>query len=321
MNVDLCKLSEINTSSKSCADDAFVLFASPEHRCLGVVKRFGNYSASRSIVLHITDEENAERENNREAIRGILEQVSDCVDQPMRHDDPICGVTELAGLIQEAQTPDGWVTIDISTFPRNSLLLTLRAIDTLQPRPNVRLLYTEPGDYIPAISRPISSGLCQIGSVPTFSAPYTADQELVLVVFLGFERDRVLGLWQSIGPHKTIAVIGDPPYRPEWRGVSERINAALLAGVPEGSIFRVDPLNPLATYGFIRQVIGESPARGRDNFYLAPLGTKPQVVGVYLYTRAFPRHATVVYASPLARDQEYITKGLGATWRLPYPQV
>ena len=314
------KMMEIGTSCEGQRDNAFVIFASPEKRCLGTVTRLSGYAADRSIVLHIVDEENREREANRKKIKRILSGGSTCVDQPMQHSDPLSGISDLAGKIAEVHTPGGWVTIDISTFPRNSLLLTLRAIDALDPRPKVRLLYTEPATYEGPISKPISSGLCQIGVIPTFSAPYIADQELVLIVFLGFERDRVLGLWQSIEPHKTIAAIGYPPYKAAWKGVSEHLNAALLAGVPEGSVYQVDPLNPLGSFAFIRRIIEESRVRDRNNYYLAPLGTKPQAVGVYLYTRAFPRHATVVYASPLARDDEYITVGFGPTWRLPYPE-
>jgi hypothetical protein len=261
----------------------------------------------------VADEENADREANIAELHRSCGPVGKIVDCPTEHADPLLGIDRILASVASAK-PGAVVTVDISTFPRNSLLLVLRALHGVNPALQLRLVYTEPGTYnVP--SAPTSSGLCTIEVVPTYSAPYKADEELVLVIFLGFERDRVLGLWQSIAPHKTIVVIGDPPYRTEWTGVSEHINAALLAGLSDDSVYRVDPRNPSATFRLLEKLIGER--EHRDNYYIAPFGTKPQTVGVFSFCERYPKLANVVYAAPVAKSEDYLAAGIGPTWFLP----
>ncbi len=300
-------------------DVAFVVFASPEDRCLGAARRFASYRARTACILRITDEECPERERNLDELVSLCTWDEGPVVCPTTHADPLAGLNVLAQAVRAANRGGGRVTVDISTFPKISLLLTLKALQRLGSDLHFRLLYTEPGKYKDDLREPLSYGLRRVTVVPTFAAPYVASQELTLVMFLGYERDRALGLWQSVEPHRTLAVIGRPAYHPEWEGVSERLNAALLAGVGGESIFSVDPRNPLATYAFLKNVVHPRAERQRDNLCLAPLGTKPQCVGMYYFCSRFPRSATVIYASPLEPNHAYLSKGVGSTWILPQP--
>ena len=228
------RIERLTTATAGTPDWAFIAFGSPEARCLGAASRFHQYKAGNVCILRISDETNDEREANISILQDLCRPVGNIFDCPMKHEDPLFGIDTLLGILDHAKA-GATVTIDISTFPRNALLIVLRALSKIKPSLTLRLVYTEPGAYKMA-SGPVSYGLSRIEVVPTYSAPYNADQELVLVIFLGFERDRVLGLWQCVAPHKTIVVIADPPYRPEWTGVSEHINAALLAGLPESNV-------------------------------------------------------------------------------------
>lgn len=300
-------------------DRAFVAFASPEPRCLGAANRFSDYRAGIFCLLRIEDEDNQDRANNVRILHDRFTACGKVVDCPMRHSDPIFGISGLLSAIIASEPADGVVSLDVSTFPRNSLLLVLRALANVVAPERIRLLYTEPSGYNLQSYEPLSYGLRRIAAVPTFSAPYRAEEELVLVMFLGFERDRVLGLWQCVAPHRTIAVIGEPPYRSEWRGVSEYINAAILAGLPENCVRRVDPRDPLATYALLKELLIDPRPAPAENFYIAPFGTKPQTIGIGCFCRDYARAATVVYAAPVASNQDYITQGVGSTWILPMP--
>ena len=272
-------------------------------------------------MLRIEDEENTDRAKNVAELHALLSFCGRLVDCPMRHSDPIFGMQTVLDAIASTERQDGIVSVDISTFPRNSLLLTLRALMNVVAPACIRLVYTEPTGYNLTTCQPLSYGLKRIAAVPTFSAPYQAEEELVLILFLGFERDRVLGLWQCVAPHRTYAIIGAPPYKPEWRGISEYINAAILAGLPDSNILSVDPRDPSATYRLLKRMLIEDPSAKSDNYYIAPFGTKPQTVGVGCFCQQYPGVATVVYAAPVANNQDYITQGIGATWLLPMPPM
>src|SRR5204862_839741 len=120
---------------------------------------------------------------------------------------------------------------DISTFPKNSLLITLKSLELIESVKKLRILYTEPEAYSTVQERDHSFGLRRTGVVPTFSAPYRANRELVLIMLLGYEGDRALGIWQRVQPHRTVVAIGRPAYRTEWENFAERINAPLLAAL------------------------------------------------------------------------------------------
>jgi hypothetical protein len=237
-----------------------------------------------------------------------------------QHSDPVFGLDKLYELLSDVIDENGAIAVDISTFPRIALLLTLRVIDKLSIRAQTRLFYSEPKEYVRVENRDPAYGLTRLAAVPTFVAPYTANEELVLIAFLGYEGDRALGLWQSIEPHKTLAVLADPPYRSEWKGVAERLNAPLLASLDDSCVFRVDPRNPISTYRFLCETITSANWEAGTNFYIAPMGTKPETVGVFAFCRDYPDSATVIYCSPINHRHEYLSQGVGDVWELPYPE-
>jgi len=312
-------LAALQTEQFGRPDGAFLVFASPEARCLGIATRFSNYAANAIYILTIGDEVNPQREANIKELRRLCKPVGEIVECPVRHSDPIFGIGELVRSLLASSPSGSSITVDLSTFPKDALLLTLRAVERARPECRLRLVYTEPGNYDEDLIHPITYGLRRVGVVPTFSAPYRSQEELVLVIFLGFETDRVLGLWQTIEPHRTIAIIGHPAYNPCWEGVSERLNAALLAGLEPGDIHKVDPRNPLQAFTLLKQLVQSEGECPRSNFYIAPLGTKPEALGVYYFCRYAPSAATVIYASPLSYSHQYISTGVGPSWVLPSP--
>ena len=157
--------------------------------------------------------------------------------------------------------------------------------------------------------------------VPTFVAPYVASQELVLIIFLGYERDRTLGIGQGIEPHRTIAVVARPAYHPEWEGLTEIKRGRCL---PQSTAAVYDTLTRGTHVPPPRSSKRRSPAahgQRETNFYIAPMGTKPQTVGLYSFLRKHPDRATVVYGSPIESNHEYISTGIGPTWELPYHEA
>lgn len=292
---------------------AFISFASPEPRCLGALAHLRGYKAVVVCLLSVEDERNEERESNIVKFRRAAAGIGAIVDVPARHDDPIVGLDKLARTLREASTNSGAVTIDISTFPKNALLLTLRAIELVHEVTSVRVIYTEPETYCAGDHQGLGFGLKRTRVVPTFSAPFRPNQELILMMLLGYEGDRAVGMWQRIQPHRTIAAIGRPSYRPEWEGLAERINAPLLASLHEKDLHYVDPRNPWAIYDLLVRVVTDAPI---ENVFIVPLGTKPEAVGVFLFCRDFPEAATVIYAAPVDPKHQYIANGVGDTWVL-----
>jgi len=308
-------LTDLTPYDNDKEDRAFVCFASPERRSLGALLCSKNYRAKQVYVIGITDEPNDDRDANIREAHRLGKLIGDICDVPAAHSDPLLGLDILSRGIRDSVTASGVVTIDISTFPKNSLLITLKALELIEPVQTIRVLYTEPESYSTTQQQSHAFGLRRTGIIPTFSAPYRADRELILIMQLGYEGDRALGVWQRIQPHRTIVAIARPAYRPDWENFTERLNAPLLAALQKTDIHYVDPRDPWSTHKFLFDAIAGNSAAG-DNYFIAPLGTKPEAVGVYLFTREYPAAASVIYAAPVNPKHQYIGRGIGQTWIL-----
>jgi hypothetical protein len=298
-------------------DDLLIIFASPEERCLGIARKIERYNSKHVALIAIADEPNEKRNVHLNKLTELCRRSSIHVFN-YKHTDSVYGVSDLAAFVNNLY--DGLplkISIDISTFPRNSLMLTLAAIERLKLTQEIRLLYSEPQSYQHYRRVHSAFGLKTISVIPSFVAPQRPVNDVALILFLGHERDRAMGMWQSIEPNKTIAVIPYPSYHPEWEGLSERLNGPLISGLPVISVQRVDPRNPIKTYELLCKVCTEF--GDGYNINIAPLGTKPQSVGVYAFMREFPDAATAMYTSPIEFEHAYISSGVGDAWVLPFP--
>ncbi len=77
---------------------------------------------------------------------------------------------------------------------------------------------------------------------------------------------------------------------------------------------RSHSLEPEDTVRLLERVIGSErfPA-DQFNYVVAPVGTKPQTVGLYQFWRQHPTFGTIEYASPI-RHKEEQTFPAGRTW-------
>ena len=302
------------------ADHAFICCASFERRCRGVIDRFAGYRAECAYVFKY-DEPSAKREENLDRMRQVLRSIAHQYDEiETMHQEPLPAVREILRRILGSGVPaeDLTLTLDITTFTKGHLLLLLRGLELSNLLPRTRLLYTEPGEYVAELDRPLSFGLRQISVIPSFTGSYDASKDLLLVLFLGYEEDRAMGLWQNIEPHDTILVLPRPPYHPEWDLVGEEINSALIAAVGEGHLRYAHSRDPAQVALTLEAIFGEKEHSPEQfNYFVCPLGTKPQTVGIYRFFRDHPFAATLVYAAPLRHNEAYFSKGVGRTWVLP----
>ncbi len=126
-----------------------------------------------------------------------------------------------------------------------------------------------------------------------------------------------MGIWQSIEPNRTIAVLPHPSYHPEWEGLAEELNAPLISGLPTSSV-RLLTLE-------IRSRLTNCSATFAMNLEVHLTLTlhrwhKAQSVGIYAFMRDFSDAATAMYTTPIEHDHAYISTGVGDAWWLPFPR-
>lgn len=300
---------------KNGGDDIFICCASFEDRTIGVANRLSAEFRIVNSFIFKYDEKNRTnlRDNNFENLKKVLARHSESIFPIIcDHHNPIDGIGKLRRLCtnQNIDFTNKDISIDITTFTKQYLLVLLRFIDKQKPK-SLRLFYTEPEDYAVRWHRPLSYGLIDIVTVPSFGGHYNLEKESLLILLLGYEGDRAFGLWERFTPHVTIAFIGKPSFRNAWEGRVEKFNQKLLSNIPKKYMGFISTLNPFAVCRELDSLISKySP---KFNISISPLGPKPQVIGCYLSVRKCP-DVQIIYAIPKFHEEKYFSKKIGKIW-------
>lgn len=296
-------------------DDIFIVCASFEERTTEVIEKLDkNYGVENSFVFKY-DEKNRTnlRDINFEKLMEMLKKNSESVSPIIcNHHDPLDGINKFQELCKIKRTvfKNKNITIDITTFTKQYLLVLLKFIE-IQNSKSVRLLYTEPEDYAIKWKKPLSHGLVDMVSVPTYGGHFYSEKESLLILLLGYEGDRAYGIWERLSPHKTIILIGKPSFRDSWEGRVETLNKKLISKLPKDSIKYIPTLDPFAVGKNLDELIEQF--KQNFNIAISPLGPKPQVVGCYLSIRKY-FDVQVIYAIPKFHEEEYFSKKVGEIW-------
>ena len=298
----------------------FLTCSSHEPRCLGVIQQLGSWKPVATIIFHY-DDVNPKRETNHKAMEGDLQTCGigvRCL--PFTETDAVRSLhdnmDELRNLLQHHHNAP--VVLDISVFTKRHLLMMLRWLDDGGAWERLILLYTEPDDYDVSAFIPLSFGLSSLEQIPGFPAAADLSRPVHLALFLGYEGDRALAVFEHIQPIQCSLMIPHPPFKSEWAGRTEAFNTDLIATVGSASTVLVDAVDPRLTKQALENVWGDGKKRSTHAKVVSPLGTKPQTVGVYAYVRNCMDAPAVVYASPLRHNHEFFSHGIGKTWILSH---
>ena len=267
-------------------------------------------------MFHYDDENPLREENHREMVSDFRKTGQRLTVLEFTETDAVASLRDNLGELRRAVDECGRraVVIDVSVFTKRHLLMMLRWLDDSGLWDKLYVVYSEPEDYVVSEFVPLSFGLKSLQPTPGFSACPDLSRPVHLMMFLGYEGDRALAVYEQIQPLKTTLAVADPPYRASWAGRTEQFNRDLLALTGAQSVCKVDALDPEGASVALENVLGET----RSDFarIVCPLGTKPQTLGIYEYIRGMDDPPAVVYAGPLRHNHTFYSKGLGETWLL-----
>ena len=301
---------------------ALLTCASHEPRCEGLTSRMGNWRPDEAIVFHY-DDINRKREERHNSIIQTLTTVGVSPKTLIfTESNTIKSLHDNMGVLTDVLSSQSIesIVLDISTFTKRHLLMILRWLDDERLWDKLCIIYSEPEEYIVSQYIPLSYGLSSIQQIPGYSACPDFSRPLHLVLFLGYEGDRALALYEHIQPMYTTLIIPSPPFRSSWSGRTERFNEDLLKIVGNTCTKNVDPIDPEATEYSLIKILGDGNKRSHQAKVICPLGTKPQTVGIYLYVRRCIDPPAIIYASPLMHNHEFFSYGIGKTWILKQPK-
>ena len=319
---ELIEIEHLTRLNEYGPDDLFICCASFEERCVSSALKMGVGYRVRFSVIFVIEEPfykkqvdtnlfNLQTELGKRTAEGVF--VIKC-----QRDDPIEGVNQLKnvwGRCKPKDPDEPFITIDISGFTKIYLLELLHYLVAELNLGIPRILHTTQ-TYSPT---KLTRGVEQITTVPNFFGTISLEKKTMLILFLGFEPERSLTVWQHFNPAKTIALITNPPRHGnlDYLQYAQRNNSNLLSQ-PSVEVRDVPADDSYAVRNVLEAIYDET--RGSFNMVIGPFGTKPQTVGVFLFCLEHPK-AQVVYSFPVTYTRSYLRRKPGPTLLLPLAPV
>lgn len=303
------------------AETLVIVCASYEERSTAVVQMLSSAFRARRTVVFVSEEyaDKGKTPEHLAEISAILRRASG--GEPTRIefqiDRPMAAMRQFENMCRDWHKSEAIasIAVDISTFPRQELLVLLRILDNLPWSPSIRLFYAEPAKY--GTEEPsgwLTRGVRSVRSVPGFGGTQPPGKKKLLMMFMGHESERAAVTWKRHQPSLTILVIPFPSYRQELDGVVERTQELLLPGVVDGqACLRV----PARGVEESEQAVLKIWKQYHDSHYLmvAPLGTKLQTLGVYRASQ-IKSDIQITYAIPSVYNFKAYSWGIGPIWEI-----
>jgi hypothetical protein len=292
-------------------DDLWLGAVSFEPRCINAAKLLASeYLVRRAIVFRYQGpDEQRRRERHQSDLRLLLrEHLAGEDDTEIIYcdkDDPLDGLYKLeASGFGTAERPRR-ITIDLTTFTKQYMLALFRWLEMNFPEARVRTVYTEARYRYPPQCEPrLTWGVKSLVLPPFYGGVAIPELPDLLIVFLGYEAERAYRVWRTLEPERTVAVLGWPPVFPGAEITVRALNRRLLARTrDEVQLTRCSAMDPDETCALLCELAS---TYRNHNISIAPLGSKMQALGTYLYFRCNPAtNAQVVYAVPVKYDESY----------------
>lgn len=316
------KIGRVEKIDNKCPDDMFITCASFEERCLGSLRKFSNYSAQH-IILFKFGEGNPVREKNWDCMLNIFAKNNINKTQyiiTVNHGMTASGVLELHKYFKEnilAKKPGKSVniTIDITTFTKELLLEVLFYLVQIARVENLRFLYTVPEKYASPDEGPLSHGIKNIKIIPFFWNRWSAIKDDMLVVILGYEEMRAWSLISKFDANINKLFITKPGSKKEWDTHCETFNKNLLNENYEKDT--MPSLDPMSVVSILKEKIVDQMFHEKYNIFIAPFGTKPQLLGIFYFLQTYPTVcANIVSSTAIEHNTPYYSSGVGDTYCL-----
>jgi hypothetical protein len=289
------------------------------------------FQCENAIVLRYEDQK-ADNEPNFHAIHdGLSKLCGKTVNLPFDSDLPVLScrnIEKKIGIIA-SHLSDKTAFVDISAMTHLVALCTINAC--IACRLETSILYTPAKSYFPpktvadAVTKAWrsrkydftarylqSAGLKSVQILPDFAGNFRPGKPTCLIVFVGYEPNRVEQLVDQYAPGALIALYGESPdVSLKWRSdLSRKLHERLFAGW----LIRENVTSTLQV-GQILTTLEEEFRVIRDQYDVAisPLCSKMQGIAAYLFWRRHPE-VQLLFTSPVKFNPKNYSRGAGKTF-------
>ncbi|MDI6851956.1 MAG: hypothetical protein QMD82_08520 [bacterium] len=226
---------------------------------------------------------------------------------------------EILKNIKKEISENDTVVIDITTFPKNYILKFCQELEDY----NTVYQYTLGERYLEPTEEEKRVGVSKIIPIDGFEGDIEINGDTLLALILGFESNRALAFLNEFPSGKTLALIGAPgigireeneedkKYLEEARQSNKHLlNNSFVRQI------KVNSLGPFLFYQQLKDAIASNVEGPKPvNIVIAPIGTKAQTLGLYLYWKSNPK-VQILYPIPNRRPKVALKTGETFIYRL-----
>lgn len=321
---DISEVKDNVESHGTSGDSVFIMCPNYEERSILSVRKLSpKYSSQLYAICRVAEylDKGKSPSYYQEALRLLRRHVPGELTQIVfKMDDPVAFVRQLTDELtaKGKYPPSGSVTLDITTFPRQQLLLLLRFLDNSPHRGQIRLLYSEPASYATEAQsdedRWLTRGVTSVHSVPGFSGIQYPRLGKLLVVIQGHEGERTHIALRRHQPDRVIFVgQSKDQFHSGLQEIAEAQNQDMLSIYGHHCLWpeRIPARGIAETAHEIQRIYAEF--RHDYNLFIAPFGSKFQLLGAYLAAREIPE-LQIIDASAAVYNWDYYSQGTKRMW-------
>lgn len=207
------------------------------------------------------------------------------------------------------------IIVDISTFPRERMILLLDFIKRVAPNKNIHVVYCEPKEYASEINDEakswLSQGVRRIAPIPGFNGRQHTQKGCLLVIQLGHEGERALMTIKKIEPDKLILVgQSQDQYKEGIDKIFKKQSQSIINEFAHKieKIYLLPAHDCQASYNILWRIY--ELFNKKYNISANLNGTKLQVIGAMRYCQE-NRNIELVYSDPQFYNYTAYSKGIG----------
>lgn len=285
------------TIESDTADDLYLTSAGFEDRTLAATDSLDEEYRADWGLIYVNSEyfELPNREKTKEhieALKSKLKAHCETVDVVkgswLQASSQVIQLREALSVLAERDSLN--ITVDVTTFNREALMVAFNILYSLSNNIITRILYISPNEY----GDWLSEGHRMVRNVMGFAGLQNSHKPTLLIILSGFEQDRAINTIEAIEPAKLLVGTGNPPIKETFLDKNkERLDLVYSRQSTEYFEFPADSVQ--GSYERISNLLEEY--EGEYNIILSPMSTKISTIGVWKAARKFNR-TQVIYTIP-----------------------
>jgi hypothetical protein len=279
--MNLTSTSQISDSElSSCDFDVLICASGFEQRATNSLKYLDLNNIESKVAFAFEDRKNQQRDENDIIFRRHNVDLFDI------SGDSSCEVTnKILDIVNSKKGEHVKIFVDYSSMTRSWYAAIISAIKLISSKSTVECYFGySPACYEPPPSETMPNEL--VCPIDGFGGLEAMDLPSALIIGLGYEKDRALGLLEYVDPGVCFAFYTDPPLDAEFSDVLKTNNLRFLNLIGDDNIFKHPLMDIQRTGNLLMSLVWG--LKDRYRIILAPLGIKPFCLLCLLLATRYP---------------------------------